>query len=177
MATAKKKSQVELLGNILKESANFLIVEINKVSHKSLESLRRSLKKNKSSIKVIKNTLFQKTINLSADNPLFPELKKKFFPLKGSSALITLNPDWSEALKTIYDFIQKDKNLAFKFGLLDSSLYPSEDVENIAKLPGRNELIAKIIGSLKSPTSKLVYSMRYNTNKLVYILQSKSQKT
>lgn len=175
MVSQDKKSQVDLLTNLLKEKTNFLLVKIDKTTHQSLEGLRKQLRKDGSSLQVIKNTLFQKAINLSNDKPLFKDLKKKFFPLREPSAIVTFDKDWSNGLKAIFDFIQKEKTLSFKMGLLDNILYSTDEMERIAKLPGRNELMAKIIGSLKSPMSKLVYSLKFNTNKFVYILNQKSK--
>jgi len=44
----------------------------------------------------------------------------------------------------------------------------------MAELPSKEELLGKIIGSMKSPMSKFVYALKFNTNKLVYILKQKS---
>lgn len=175
MVNQQKKSQVNKISNLLKEKSNFLLVKVDKATHQSLENLRKQLRKNNSSLKVIKNTLFEKAINIFFNNQLFSDLKKKFFPLKYPSALITFDNNWDEALKTIFEFIEKEKTLAFKFGLLDNSLYSTEELERIARLPSRNELMAKIIASLKSPANKLVYSLKFNMNKIVYILKEKSR--
>lgn len=176
MVSIQKKSQVETLSNILKDKSNFLLVKIDKTTHQNLESLRKELKKTNSSFKVIKNSLFEKALNRISDSRmLLKDLKKKFFPLRQPSALINLDENWDKGLKAFYEFIQKEKTLSFKLALLDNVLYNSEETEKIAKLPSKNDLIAKIIGSLKSPINKLVYSLKYNTNKLVYILQAKSK--
>ena len=177
MVSTQKKSQVDSLVNLLKEKDNFVLVKVGKTTHQSLENLRKELKKTDSSFKVIKNTLFEKALNRASENkPLFKDLKKKFFPLRESSAILTLTSDWSRGLKTFYEFIQKEKTLSFKLALLDNLVYNHEDAEKIAKLPGRDELVAKIIGSLKSPMNKFVFALKYNTNKFVHILKVKGQK-
>ena len=175
MVNTQKKFQIDSLNSLLKEKSNFLLVKIDKATHQSLESLRKELRKNDSSLKVIKNTLFQKSVNLTSDKPLLKELRKKFFPIKEPSALVTFEKDWNGGLKSIYDFIKKEKTLSFKLGLLDNSLYGVEEMEKIAQVPSREELVGKIIGSFKSPMSKFVYAMKFNSNKLVYILQAKSK--
>lgn len=174
MVTTQKKSQVAELNKQLSENSNFLLVKVDKTTHQSLENLRKQLRKNSSALKVIKNTLFQKAVNLTTDKPLLSDLKKKFFPMREPSALVTFEKDWSDGLKTIFEFVQKEKTLSFKFGLLDNALYATDDLEKIARLPGRGELMAKIISSMKSPMNKFVYSLKYNTNKLVYILKNRN---
>lgn len=176
MVSQKKINQVKKLSEIIEKTENFLLVKFEKTTHQALETLRKQLRKNNTSLKVIKNTLFEKAINFNTKkNQLLNDLKNNFFPLKENSALVTFDKDWSEGLKTLFDFIKKDKTISFKFGILDKSIYQSSQLEQIAQLPGRNELLGKIIGSLKAPANKLVYSLKYNVNKLVYILKEKSK--
>lgn len=176
MVSTQKKSQVETLSNILKDKSNFLLVKIDKSTHQNLESLRRELRKVKSSFKVVKNSLFEKALNRVSDSRiLFKDLRKKFFPLREPSALITFDKNWDKGLKVFYEFILKEKTLSFKLAFLDNTIYNNEETEKIAKLPSKSESIAIVIGSLKSPMSKFVYSIKWNANKLVYILQEKSK--
>ena len=94
-------------------------------------------------------------------------MKKKFFPLKETSALLSLGSDWSKGLSAFYQFAKKEKTLGFKFGILDNEGYNESNLTHIAQLPGKDVIMAKIIGSMKSPTAKLVYSLKYNTQKFV----------
>lgn len=176
MVSTQKKSAVESFAEKLQKNSNFALIKFDKTTHKSLETLRRALKKDQSSFLVIKNTLFEKAINkLSLQNKNMKELKKKFFPLKETSALLSLGEDWNKGLNAFYQFIQKEKTLSFKFGILDNQGYDEIRLMQIAQLPGKDVLMAKIIGSMKSPTSKLVYALKYNAQKFVYILQQKSK--
>lgn len=176
MVNPIKKNQVDSIFQLIEKSPNILLVKIGKTTHQSLESLRKELRKSNSKIKVIKNTLFEKSINkIALKNKIFQDLKKQFLPLKETTALVTLGEKWNEGLKTLYLFSKKDSSLSFKLGLLDKSLYDTEKTLQIAKLPSKEELLSKIIGSMKSPMSKFVYALKYNTNKFVYILNTKSK--
>ncbi|MCR4313262.1 MAG: 50S ribosomal protein L10, partial [Candidatus Roizmanbacteria bacterium] len=175
MVNNNKKNQVDSIFQLVDKNPNILLVKIGKTTHQSLESLRKELRKSNSKIKVIKNTLFEKSVNkIALKNKLFKDLKKQFFPLKETTALVTLGGNWSEGLKALYQFSKKDSSVSFKFGLLDESLYDTSKTIQIAQLPSKEELLGKIIGSMKSPMSKFVYAFKYNTNKLVYILKQKS---
>jgi len=175
MVSQLKKNQVDSILQLLEKSPNFLLVKMGKTTHQSLESLRRELRKAGSQIKVIKNTLFEKSINkIALKKTIFNDLKKQFFPLKETSALVILSERWNEGLKTLYLFSKKDASLSFKLALLDNSIYNAEKALEIAQLPSREELLGKIIGSIKSPMNKFIYALKYNTNKLVYILKQKS---
>jgi large subunit ribosomal protein L10 len=176
MVNQLKKNQVDSILQLVEKNPNILLVKIGNTTHQSLETLRKELKKSNSKIKVIKNTLFEKSINkIALKDKLFKELKKQFFPLKETTALVTLSDRWNEGLKALYLFTKKDATLSFKLALLDKNLYNAEKALQIAELPSREELLGKIIGSMKSPMSKFVYALKFNTNKFVYILNAKSK--
>lgn len=176
MANINKKNQVDSIFQLIEKNPNLLLVKIGKTTHQGLETLRKELRKSDSKVKVIKNTLFEKAINkIALKNKIFVDFKKQFFPLKETTALITLGDRWNEGLKTLYLFTKKDATLSLKLALLDKTLYNAEKSIQIAQLPSREELLGKIIGSMKSPMSKFVYALKYNTNKFVYILNAKSK--
>lgn len=177
MADTKKISLVNEITDSIKESKNFVLVKFEKTSHQTLEALRKELKTSDSKIKILKNTLFEKAINkLSGENKLLIDLKNKFFPLRENSAIITFKQDWGKGLKTFYNFIQKEKSISFKFSLFDNQIYDTDTTLKIAQLPTKNELVVKVLGGMKSPTSNFVHALKYNINKFVYILSEQSKK-
>ena len=50
--------------------------------------------------------------------------------------------------------------MSFKAGIVEGEYYDQDGIMEIAKLPSREELIAKFMGSIKSPVSKLVYLLQ-----------------
>ena len=50
--------------------------------------------------------------------------------------------------------------MSFKAGIVEGEFYDQEGILAIAKLPSRDELIAKFMGSIKSPVSKLAYLLQ-----------------
>lgn len=171
-----KKNQVDSIFQLIEKNPNILLIKIGKTTHQGLETLRKELGKNDSKVKVIKNTLFEKAVNkVALKNKIFKDFKKQFFPLKETTALITLGERWNEGLKTLYQYTKKDATLSLKLALLDKNLYNAEKAVQIAQLPSREELLGKIIGSMKSPMSKFVYALKFNTNKFVYLLNAKSK--
>ena len=176
MVSKQKKTAVESFVDKLQKNSNFVLIKFEKTTHQTLEALRKELRKQGSSFSIVKNTLFEKAINkLMLQNKSLKELKKKFFPLKDTSALLSLGSDWSKGLHSFYEFIQKEKTLDFKFGLLDHQNYDASALTQIAQLPGKDQLLAKIIWSMKTPASRLVYALKYNTQKFVFILNQKSK--
>jgi len=177
MADTKKIATVNEITDSINKSKNFALIKFEKTSHQTLEALRKQLRDSDAKIKVLKNSLFAKAINkLALTNKIFNDLKVKFLPIKDNSALITFKSDWSHPLKAFYNFIQKEKSMTFKFSFFDNQIYDDQSTLKIAQLPTKDELIAKVIGGLKSPTSKFVYSLKFNINKFVYILKEQSKK-
>ncbi len=177
MVSTQKQSLVANLQKLLEDHQSFALISFGKTTHQSLEKLRHELKKENSHIKIVKNSLFEKTINiLGLKNKQFKDLKKQFFPITGDSALLTFGTDWSRGLKAFYTFSQNEKNLQFKLALIDATIYGAADAEKIAKLPGRNELVAGLLGSMKNPVTKTIYAMKNSMQKFVYILAEKSKK-
>lgn len=176
MVNTSKKNQVDSIFQLIEKNPNLLLVKIGKTTHQSLEILRKELGKSNSKIKVIKNTLFEKSINkIALKDKIYKEFKKQISPLKETTALVTLSDKWNEGLKALYLFTKKDVSISFKSAILDKKIYDAEKSIQIAQLPSREELLGTIIGSMKSPMSKFVYALKFNTNKFVYILNAKSR--
>ena len=177
MVQQQKLDIVHKIQDLLSKNANFSFIKIDKTKHQALESLRKDLKKTKSSLRVMKNTLLEKAVaKLSEKDKKFEEIKKAFFPLKETSALLLLDTDWNKGLGTFYQFSKKDATVSFKFGLLDGTAYSKETLLQIAQLPGKDQLMANIVGSFKSPTSRTVFALKFNLMKLTNILREKSKK-
>ncbi len=178
MANTKKQSLVDALLQSFEETTNFALVKFEKTKHGTLEELRRALKQNDAQLKVVKNTLFEKAINkISDSSQSVTDLRNKAFPIKENTALIMLKGDWSAGLKAFYDFAKKDKTMTFKVGHLDNNVYEMNDLEKIAQLPGKDQLIGQFIGTLKSPLAATTRSLQFNSQKLVYVLSQRGQQS
>ena len=178
MANLQKQETVTEILNTLQGSENIALIKFEKTTHISLEGLRKDLKKNKAKLSVIKNTLLEKAVNkLATEKETLKDFGTKAFPLKETTGLLTFDTDWSSALKAFSEYAKKDSTLSFKAGILDGNVYLTEELKRIATLPSKAELVAKVIGSMKSPSTKLVYSMKFNLQKLVFVLAEKSRQT
>lgn len=178
MVSIQKISQVDRLIEDLQTSVNFVLVQFDKTTHQSLESLRKELKKSEARITVVKNTLFEKAIyKISSKNKLLLSFKKKFLPLELTTALLIFKSDWSKGISSFFQYSKRDQTLSFKAAILDGVIYPAEEVTRIAQLPSKVELIAKLLGSIQNPSTRFVYATKYGMQKLVYILQTKSKST
>ncbi|MCA9371898.1 50S ribosomal protein L10 [Candidatus Woesebacteria bacterium] len=175
MANTQKREFVEQLIDILKNN-NFALVKFDQTPHKQLEDLRGKLIDSDAHFSVVKNSLFEKAVNkIAQTDETFRALSKDFFPIEENSALLILSEDYIGGLKIFFEASKDNETFAFKFGYVDSQTYGGQDLTKIAQLPGREELLAKIIGSMKSPIARTTRAMTANMQKLVFVMKSKAE--
>ncbi|OGK16758.1 50S ribosomal protein L10 [Candidatus Roizmanbacteria bacterium RIFCSPLOWO2_02_FULL_37_19] len=182
MPNLQKREYVSQLYNQLAHNPHFVLVGFTTSSHKRLENLRKKLREtgNQAHFTVIKNTLLNVALSqLQLSNNLYTKdvVKTLQGNVRGQSALLFLSEDWMSGLKAFHQFSKEEEGLIFKVGLLDGEIYEEAKLVQLAVLPGKNELIAKIITSLRSPHSRTVFSMRYSSMKLIQVLKNASEKS
>lgn len=72
--------------------------------------------------------------------------------------------------KLCWQFAKKNKALEITGGILEKDILTKEEIENLAKLPGKDELIAKVVGSIGAPISGFVNVLAGNLRGLVGVL-------
>jgi len=176
MVSLKKIKIVEKISEELQNSNSFLVFQFTALKHQQLEEIRKAIKK-LGKIKVVKNSLYEKAINKNLNNkPILYEVKKRYLPLREKNAVVFFKEVWDEGVKKIYAFIKKDYPIKFKFAVLDKVVYDENGLIQLAQLPSKEELVAKIIGAIKSPVYRL-YQVSINPiQKLIYIFQQQAKK-
>lgn len=171
MPNAKKVAVVDQLTNQLRENQNVTLLGFEKTSHISLETLRKSLRKANARMSVVKTSLLEKAIEKVEE---LSEFKAKALPIRNSTAVVNMEGDWSAGLKAIFDFAKKDPSVTFKIAFLDKVLYEKANLEKLAQLPSKTELLGKIIGSLKSPVSRVDYAIKFPMTYFVNVLKARA---
>ncbi len=159
-----KAARVEALKLALSEAKSVAVVDYKGLKVSQATELRKALKAVGGEMKVEKNTLFKLALG------------KADMTLEGLSAFVFSNADEVAALKVLADFMKKNTVGTFKAGLLGDHLLTASEIEALAKIPTRETLVAKLVGSLNSPTYKLVYSLNFNLGQLVRVLDAISKK-
>lgn len=172
MPNKAKIDFVSSLYSTLNDSKNFVVIGFAKTSHKDLEELRKSLRAAGSSMTVVKNSLFKVTAQKLKHTELLETTD-----LKGSSAVITLPLDWTAALSAFYKFAKSHDTVGFKAGIIEYKTYGKDDLMKLAQLPSKEELVVKIILSLRSSHTSLVRSLNFNTQKLIQVIQAAANKS
>ncbi len=124
--------------------------------------------------KVFKNTLIKKALeSFEADYSPFNQAV-----LKGFSGVLFSNESGSEPAKLLKVFKDKGKDKpALKGASIDSSLYIGEDnLEILAKIKSKTEMLGELVGLLQSPAQNLVSALKSSGSKLAGVLKTLSEK-
>jgi len=158
----KEKILDDLRDKIAKQKA-MILIGITGLKVKDISDLRKKLKATEGNLKVAKKTLIEKAFkenNLEFD-------KKKY---KEEIALAFGFKDEITPAKTVYQFGLANEKMKILGGFLEGKFKEAQEFVDLAQLPSREELLAKLVGSISAPISNLVYSLQYNLKGLIYIL-------
>lgn len=179
MKNQKKLSQLSVVTDFLKKSDNFALFRFEKTKHVALEGLRKELRKGGATVKIVKNTILTKSINKLAAEKEHGDLRafqKMAKNLRENTAVVSLGKDWSLGMNAFAKIAKTDKSITFKLGFLDKTSYDGATMEKLSKLPSKAELMAKVIGSMKSPTSRFVHALQFTSQKFIMVLNAKVKK-
>lgn len=149
------KQKEELVNNLaaeLKEDTLILLVDYRGISVEDVTKLRNEIREANAEYKVIKNNIIKRALNANGENGLDDVLE-------GPTALITSKEDYLAPAKAIYNFSKKNDFYKIKGGIIEGKVMTAEEIIAIAKLPSRQELLAKLAGALLGNITKLAVAL------------------
>jgi len=158
----KKKILDELKEKIAKQKI-MIFVDFAGLKVKDLSSLKKKLKAVGSQFRVAKKTLTQIALK---DSGFKIEMKK----LKGEIALVFGFKDEISPAKMVWQFSQENPNLKILAGFVEKKFVEAEKIIELAQLPTREELLARLVGSISAPISNFVNVLENNIKGLIYAL-------
>lgn len=171
MALTKTQKQkiIEDLKEMLSRQKAIILVGISGLKVKDISQLRKKLKAIDGNLRVAKKTLIElafKENNLKFDKDKFREEIALAFGFK----------DEIEPVKIVYQFSRENENLKILGGYLESNFKEAQEIITLAQLPSREELLARLVGSISSPISGLINVLQGNIKGLIRVLaQVKTQ--
>lgn len=172
MPSQKNIKHLEELNTKLQKAKAVILADYRGLKVNDLGKLRQKLKTADAKLKVIKNSLIK--LAFQAQNL---DLSQHQDVLVNPTAVIFANQDEIAPLKIIYDFSQTLELPKIKLGFLGKEVITPDRVIELAKLPDKAYLQAKLIGVLASSYSGFIYVLKANLTKLTYVLdQLKIQK-
>jgi large subunit ribosomal protein L10 len=165
MPTARKEAAVQELRDRLAGAQNLFLTDFAGLTVEEITKLRGELRKDGSTYAVVKNTLFK----IAAGDEVAKQLDAF---LAGPTGIVFAGTDPVAPAKAIKQFADDSKKLGIKAAYIDGKLVDKKQVETLAALPPKSELIARLVGSLASPLRGLVTVLSGNQSGLVRVLNA-----
>ena len=167
--TRKEKEEVvQSLKTKLGDSKAVVFTTDTGLTVKEVEDLRKELRDNNAEYYVAKKTLLKKAFgDFKEDN-----LKD----LRGSLGITFSYKDEVKAAQAINKVAQVNENFYIAGGILEKEFILPEIVKKLASIPAKEELLTKLVGSLKSPVNGIVAVLGGNLRNLICVLSALKDK-
>ena len=148
----QKKEEVSKLTEKMKEAKIILLTDYRGINVEQVTKIRSDLRNANAKYEVIKNNIIKRALNANGENGLDNLLE-------GPTALITSKEDYLAPAKAIYNFSKNNDFYKIKGGIIEGKVMTAEEIITIAKLPSRQELLAKLAGALLGNITKLAVAL------------------
>jgi large subunit ribosomal protein L10 len=169
MNRTEKQNAVKGLSEKLQKAKGFVLADYCGLTVEQMTNLRRKLHSQKSSVSVVKNRLFKRAL---------AELSIKGLDefLKGPVAVTLAEHDPVAPVKALVEFAKDNEKLKLKAGFMDKNVLTLKMLQELSKLPSREVLLAKLLGSLNAPASNLVGVLSALPRQLVTVMNAIKEK-
>lgn len=173
MTRDQKQETIESLKEQFANSNIFYITDSSTLTVAQINQLRRICFEKGVGFKVAKNTLIKKALEANEDSEKYTKL---FDVLHGPSSIM-FSETSSLPAKIIKDFRKSSEKPVLKAAYIDSDVFVGEEnLEVLATLKSKEELIGDIIGLLQSPAKNVISALQSGGNKLAGIVKTLSEK-
>ena len=167
---AQKQQEVDVLHQEFQESPHALLVGFQGIKVADDERLRRELRQANLSYRVVKNTL---AIRAAEGTPM-DAIKDNF---SGATAIALSKDDPVTLAKVLSKWAKESPVFSFKAGIVEGRAIRVQDIEAIATMPSKEELVSKIMFLINSGAQRLaVATAGVARNLTVVIDQVRAQK-
>ena len=143
-----KQPIVQAIADDVKDAASVVLVDYRGLTVAQDTELRKQLREAGIVYKVCKNTMMKRAF----EGTDFAALDEH---LEGPSALAISKDDATAPARILCKFAKDAKALELKAGVVEGTLYDVNGLTELSKIPSREELLSKLLGSLQSPITNL----------------------
>ena len=164
----QKKEIIDNLSQDLKENKVLVMADFRGLSVEEANQLKKTVKEVGGKVKVAKKTLLNlalKENGVDFDSRQYP----------GPLTFI-FGPEETEVPKKVFSFAKKNDKLKIEGGILEKQILSSLDVVSLAKMPGKQELLAQLVGTINAPISGFIRTLSGNLSGLVNVIKALADK-
>lgn len=170
MNRSEKKQVIEQLNKRASEASIALVTDFRGLKVEELETLRSRLREEGVHYQVVKNTLAR----LALEHSPHEVIKDEF---KDCCALALGYDDPVLAAKVLSKFAKENKKFFLRFGSFEGKMLSVEEIEALSKLPGREQLLAMLMGTMNAVPGNFVGLFANLLRNMLYALNGiKEQK-
>ncbi|MFT5086890.1 MAG: large subunit ribosomal protein L10 [Candidatus Latescibacterota bacterium] len=144
MPTSEKINKVDELTAAMAGAKAIYLADFTGIDVAKVTGLRNQLREAGIGYQVVKNRLAKR----AAEAAGIEGFSEHFV---GPTAIAYSNDDPIAPAKILQDFAEKDDTFSIKTGIMDGKILTADEVVVLAKLPSRDELLGKVVGSIQSP--------------------------
>lgn len=145
----QKQKQISDIKDKFSRAKAAVVVDYMGITVSEADAMRKELREADVDYTVFKNTLVKEALKDT-------DFSEMFDYLKGSSAFAISYEDPTSPARIIGNTIKQIEKMSLKCGFIEGSFFDSEGIKQMAALPSKEELIAKLIGSMNAPLTNLV---------------------
>jgi large subunit ribosomal protein L10 len=166
----QKNDIVEQIGSLLAQSKLTVVAKYEGTSVKALQALRSQAQESDTKIKVIKNRLVIKALSQNDD------LKDVDVDSLNGQLLYAFNgADEVASAQVLANFAKTNPTIEFVGAISPEGRFmPANEVEVLATLPGKNQLIAEVLATLSSPVNDVMGALSGNLHGLLDAIEAKA---
>ena len=143
-----KQPIVQAIADDIKDAQSVVLVDYRGLTVAQDTELRKQLREAGVIYKVCKNTMMKRAF----EGTEFAGLEEY---LEGPSALVVSKDDATAPARIICKFAKTAEALEVKAGVVEGNVYDAAGINELSKVPSREELLSKLFGSLQSPITNL----------------------
>lgn len=165
MTRDEKQAAISNLSQRLQAAKGVILAEYRGLKVSQMTQLRREMRKNDCEIRVVKNRLARKAMEGTPWSGLEAHLK-------GPLAIAIADQDPVILAKVLAKFAETAEVFKITAGSIGDKVFTSKDVHALSKLPSKEELYAKLLGTLMAPAQGLVRTLQGVPQKLAIALKA-----
>ncbi len=163
----QKEEEVKVLTEKLQAAKSVVFVSFSGLTVNQSEELRKSLREQEAELKMAKKRLLKIALEKAG---LGTEILEQ--GIEGNLSLAFGFGDEVAPAQVLVKFAKANEQLSIKGGILEGKFIDDKQIKALASLPSRQELLAKVVGTIQAPVSGFVNVLSGNLRNLVYVLNA-----